>query len=247
MHKTVARHLARYPSMPVSEHFKELLQVELDMGPALRTSMSMNKNTTGPGPSPLSSARPPSSSCITIEAAGAAMRIHNSVGKAGQVTHGWRQKAEDGLWLASAFFIIFYGDFHSNFFSLLTSDPRIARVPLLYGTACLLLNCMILLFFLVVHAQLKRPSLKKKKQHEEYITAAASTVFTGLGFAAFVMLSIALWPVWYILTFPLLFTLFMALVVLSSYALPLPLPWSSLLQEPAAAAYGDVCNFTFQA
>ncbi|MCO5582886.1 hypothetical protein L7F22_036787 [Adiantum nelumboides] len=247
MHKTVARHLARYPSMPVSQHFKELLQVELDMGPALRTSiysssMSMIKNTTGPGPSPLSSARPPINSCITIEAAGAAMHIHNSVGKAGQVTYGWRQKAEDGLWLASAFFIIFYGDFHSNFFSLLTSDPRIARAPLLYGTACLLLNCMILLFFLVAHTQLKRPSLKK--QHEEYITAAASTVFTGLGFAAFVMLSIALWPVWYILTFPLLFTLFMALVVLSSYALPLPLPWSSL-REPAAAA--AACNFSFQA
>lgn len=132
-----------------------------------------------------------------------------------------RQKAEDALWLASAFFILFYGDFRSNFFSLLASDPRIPRAPLVYGMACMLINCIMLVLFFMTHPQLKRSSLKKQ---EEYISAAASSVFALLGLAAFVMLSIALWPVWYILTFPLLFTLFMAMVVVSSYTLP----WSSV-------------------
>ncbi|KAI5068958.1 hypothetical protein GOP47_0015259 [Adiantum capillus-veneris] len=231
--------ITRYPSMPASQQFRDLLQVELDIGPALRSC--------GPGPSPLSSttSSPPTNSCITIAAAAAGDQLHSQVGTKGQ-GYLWRQKAEDGLWLASAFFILFFGDFRSNFFSLLASDPRIARAPLLYGTACLLVNCMILLLFLVAQPQLKRSSMKIMLVQEEYITAAASTVFTALGFAAFVMLSIALWPVWYILTFPLLFTLFMALVVLSSYALP----WGSLVLMQEPPAHKDVwslANVSFKA
>eukprot|EP00249_Psilotum_nudum_P014700 c24955_g1_i3 orf=396-707(+) len=39
----------------------------------------------------------------------------------------WRHRLENLLWIASAIFIIYYGDFRSNLFSLLVSDSRIRR------------------------------------------------------------------------------------------------------------------------
>eukprot|EP00250_Pteridium_aquilinum_P009586 c18772_g1_i1 orf=74-682(+) len=172
--------------------FKDILHVELDIGPVVCSR-------AGPGPSPLSS---PLSSSLCLGG--------------GEFSSGsWRHGVEDVLWLASAFFILFYGDFRSNFFSVLASDPRIRRAPLLYGLVCLVMDSCMMLLFLTV-----QPQLKQAKRL--YNTAAASTIFTVVGVAAFVMLSIALWPVWYILTIPLLFTLFMASMVLISY----PLSWS---------------------
>lgn len=140
----------------------------------------------------------------------------------------WRQKVEDGLWLASACFILFYGDFRSNFFSLLASDTRIRRAPLVYGVACLLLDCCIMLLFLAASCY----SPPRKDNH-----AAAFTMFAFLGVAAFAMLSIALWPVWYILTIPLLFTLFMALVVLMSYVVSWSVDAANASKDSRPLAY----------
>lgn len=124
----------------------------------------------------------------------------------------WKQKAEDVLWLASAFFILYYGDFRSNFFSLLANDPRIWRPPLHIALGCLLLDFFILLYLAIW--------LRITQEKLDLITASAIQAPTIVAFAAFILLSIALWPVWNILTVPMLFTLFMALVVVVLNVLP---------------------------
>lgn len=42
-------------------------------------------------------------------------------------TRTWVQVLENLLWIASAVFIIYYGDWHSNFIYLLLHDNRIRR------------------------------------------------------------------------------------------------------------------------
>lgn len=124
----------------------------------------------------------------------------------------WKQKAEDVLWLASAFFILYYGDFRSNFFSLLANDPRIWRPPLHIALGCLLSDFFMLLYLAIW--------LRITQQKLDLTTASAIQAPTIVAFAAFILLSIALWPVWNILTVPMLFTLFMALVVVVLNVLP---------------------------
>lgn len=40
----------------------------------------------------------------------------------------WRRVVENSLWLSAASYILYYGDSHSNFFTVLTSNPRIVRL-----------------------------------------------------------------------------------------------------------------------
>lgn len=43
------------------------------------------------------------------------------------MTRTWVEVVENFLWIASAIFIIYYGDRHSNFIFLLSHDDRIRR------------------------------------------------------------------------------------------------------------------------
>lgn len=52
---------------------------------------------------------------------------HHPVPSQSQRRLSWRHKVEDCLWLASAFFILYYGDFRSDFFTLLANDVRVWR------------------------------------------------------------------------------------------------------------------------
>ncbi|KAH7290544.1 hypothetical protein KP509_30G053100 [Ceratopteris richardii] len=187
-------HLQHHPS-------KEFLQVELDIAPL---ASSRNGQTLGPSPLSVSSlnflsARPTANlaAVSTSSLSAYASELQGCRSRYGLS----RQKAEDALWLASAFFILFYGDFRSNFFSLLASDPRISRVPLFYGMGCLLINCMMMLLVLLAYPLLQR---SRWKNYGEYFSAVISSTFILIGIAAFFMLSMALWPVWHVLTFPLL-------------------------------------------
>lgn len=125
----------------------------------------------------------------------------------------WRQKAEDCLWLASALFILYFGDFRSNFFTLLANDVRVWRPPFHMGLGCLLLDsCMVMLAMAIdVQGQGARGQL----QAPSVIQAV-----TLIGSLAFILISVALWPIWNVLTVPMLFTLFMALMVVAPYFLP---------------------------
>jgi hypothetical protein len=39
----------------------------------------------------------------------------------------WRRAVENSLWLTAASFVLYYGDGHANFFSVLISNPRVIR------------------------------------------------------------------------------------------------------------------------
>ncbi|CAM8923204.1 unnamed protein product [Rhodiola kirilowii] len=55
----------------------------------------------------------------------------------------WVDVLENALWIASAAFIIYYGDTHSNFIYLLWHDDRIRRLPLYLGLVVVLVNTII--------------------------------------------------------------------------------------------------------
>ncbi|BBN01534.1 hypothetical protein MPTK1_2g08160 [Marchantia polymorpha subsp. ruderalis] len=127
----------------------------------------------------------------------------------------WRRVVENSLWLSAASYILYYGDSHSNFFTVLTSNPRIVRRPFFVGLICVGINTLIF-FYLAVWLR----HVKKKDDDWEEIAPGAIPTATILGVAAFLMFIFALWPVWGFLTIPLLVTLFMAFVIISPYLPP---------------------------
>eukprot|EP00250_Pteridium_aquilinum_P006589 c16478_g1_i2 orf=540-1193(-) len=145
------------------------------------------------GPSPLSS-------CTSTASA-------SSIAPQSQPRISWRHRVEDCLWLASAFFILYYGDFHSDFFTLLANDARVHRTPLHMGLACLMLDCCMVMLYIALSLQAQE---KSRLQAPGVIQAV-----TMLGSLAFILMSIALWPIWSFLTIPMLFTLFMAFTVVA--------------------------------
>lgn len=120
----------------------------------------------------------------------------------------WVEVVENVLWIASAIFIVYFGDWHSNLIYLLWHDGRIRRVPLYLGMFAVGLNLLIFLYTSMMAWRIKRFDEKW-----ELAGIAALPYVTLLGLVAFCLLSFALWPVWSFLTLPLLFTLFMACMV----------------------------------
>ncbi|KAL8152544.1 hypothetical protein V2J09_010304 [Rumex salicifolius] len=52
----------------------------------------------------------------------------------------WVEVLENVVWIASALFILYFGDWHYNFIHLLLHDERIRRTPLYLGLLGVLLN-----------------------------------------------------------------------------------------------------------
>lgn len=133
-----------------------------------------------------------------------------------QLTRSWTQIIEDLLWIVSSIFILYYGDGNSNFLYLLWHDHRIKRMGLYIGMGGLSLNCMMVLYMSMM-------AWKVSKCGEKW--DIISTASSGLPFVVFVgvtsfcLLSFALWPIWSLLTLPLLFTLFMTGVVTTPYVI----------------------------
>lgn len=123
----------------------------------------------------------------------------------------WVEVLENVVWIASALFIIYFGDWHHNFIHLVLHDERIRRTPLYLGLVGVLLN--VAYFF---YASLSTWGVKKYNEKWEVLGDYALQ-FVTLGFMTFCLLTLALWPIWKFLTLPLVFTLFMACMVLSPY------------------------------
>lgn len=129
-------------------------------------------------------------------------------------TRTWVEIVENLLWLASAVFIVYYGDQRSNFIFLLLHDDRIRRMPLYLGMLGVSLN---IIFFL--YTSLLIWGVRKSSEKWEISSTAALPFITVLGLISFCLFCFALWPIWSFLTLPLVFTLFMACMVILPYLL----------------------------
>ncbi|MCO5562062.1 hypothetical protein L7F22_015688 [Adiantum nelumboides] len=169
----------------------------------------------------------------------------------------WRLIAEDCLWLASAAFILYYGDFRSDFFSILAHDARILRTPLRMGLACSMLHgCVVMLFVAMqmstnstmqqsaFEGQTSRRRTRLKynancnvEYHDQVQLQGVDPIVVmqvamlAIGSTAFILMCITLWPVWSFLTIPMLFTLLMALTVVAPYIYILILACSSKAKD----------------
>ncbi|KAK9269265.1 hypothetical protein L1049_001035 [Liquidambar formosana] len=126
----------------------------------------------------------------------------------------WTEVLENVLWIASAAFVIYFGDRNSNLIYLLWHDDRIRRVPLYLGMVGVSLNVVI--FF---YTNMLAWGVKKFGEKWEVLSPSALPFVTLLGLVSFCLFSFALWPIWSFLTLPLLFTLFMAFMVVTPYTM----------------------------
>lgn len=113
-------------------------------------------------------------------------------------TRTWIEVVENFLWIASALFIIYYGDRHYNFIFLLWHDDRIRRIPLYMGMLGIGLN---VLFFL--YTSMLAWGIRKSNEKWEISSVAALPFITVLGLISFCLFSYALWPIWGFFTLPL--------------------------------------------
>ncbi|KAK8523505.1 hypothetical protein V6N13_113450 [Hibiscus sabdariffa] len=124
-------------------------------------------------------------------------------------TRTWTEILETVLWVASALFIIYFGDRHSNLIYLLWLDERIRRMPLYLGLIGITLNVA-----LFIYTSMLSWSVRRFDEKWELLSVISLPFLTLLGLVSFCLLCFALWPIWGFLTLPLLFTLFMAGLVL---------------------------------
>uniref|UniRef100_A0A2P2IRF9 Transmembrane protein 128-like n=1 Tax=Rhizophora mucronata TaxID=61149 RepID=A0A2P2IRF9_RHIMU len=116
---------------------------------------------------------------------------------------------ENSLWIASAVFIVYFGDRHSNLIYILWHDERIRRLPLYVGMICVGLNVVIFLY-----TSMFSWSVRRFDEKWELSSVSALPLLTLLGLLSFCLFSFALWPIWSFLTLPLLFTLYMSCLVI---------------------------------
>lgn len=124
----------------------------------------------------------------------------------------WTEVLENVLWIASAVFIIYFGDQHSNLIYLLWHDDRIRRVPLYFGMVGVGLNVVIFCYTSFLAWR-----VNKFGEKWEVLSPSLLPFVTLLAIISFCLFSFALWPIWSFLTLPLLFTLFMSCMVISPY------------------------------
>ncbi|KAF7806370.1 transmembrane protein 128-like [Senna tora] len=132
----------------------------------------------------------------------------------------WIEILENFLWLASAAFIIYFGDRRSNLIYLLFHDDRIRRLPLYLGMIGVGLNALIFIYTSILAWSVRRLDEKWGLKKWEVTSVTALPFVTVFGLISFCLIldtfrfTFALWPVWSFLTLPLLFTLFMASMVI---------------------------------
>lgn len=123
----------------------------------------------------------------------------------------WFEVVENALWIASASFIVYFGDRHSNLVYILWHDTRIKRTPLYLGLVGFLLNGAYFFYTCI-------STWGVRKYNEKWDVVGDSALrFVSLGLISFTLFTIALWPIWSFLTVPLVFTLLMASMVVSPY------------------------------
>ncbi|KAD6454614.1 hypothetical protein R6Q59_016322 [Mikania micrantha] len=127
-------------------------------------------------------------------------------------TRTWIEVLENVLWIASAVFIIYLGDWHYNLIYILFHDGRIRRTPLYFGLFGVSLNVG---FF--VYTSMLVWGVRKSSERWELSSTDALPYVTTVGLVSFCLFCFALWPIWSFLTLPLVFTLFMAGMVILPY------------------------------
>ncbi|XP_020271357.1 uncharacterized protein LOC109846501 isoform X2 [Asparagus officinalis] len=121
----------------------------------------------------------------------------------------WPELAENLVWVLSAVFIIYFGDWEVNMISLLWADARIRRAALHLGLASAILNVGV-----VVYTTYFLSSCPPKSSEKSEVLSSAAPLLIVLGFISFCLLSYALWPIWNVLTIPLLVTFSLMLLFL---------------------------------
>ncbi|KAL0729646.1 hypothetical protein Bca4012_025739 [Brassica carinata] len=111
----------------------------------------------------------------------------------------WVEVLENVLWIASAVFIVYFGDMHSNMIYILLHDARIKRMPLYLGMVGIAVNIMI-----IIYESMLSWSMRRFDEKWELWSISALPFITLLGIISFCLLSFALWPIWGFLTLPLL-------------------------------------------
>ncbi|KAK7347495.1 hypothetical protein VNO80_22026 [Phaseolus coccineus] len=129
----------------------------------------------------------------------------------------WIEMLENFLWLASAAFILYFGDQQSNMIHLLCHDNRIRRLPLYLGMIGVGLNTIIFIYTTFLAWSARRFDENWGLKKWEITTLSVLPFATVFGIISFCLFSFALWPIWSFLTLPLLFTLFMACMVVIPY------------------------------
>ncbi|XP_076919189.1 uncharacterized protein LOC143579898 [Bidens hawaiensis] len=127
-------------------------------------------------------------------------------------TRTWIEVLENVIWLGSAVFIIYLGDWHSNLIYILIHDGRIKRIPLYLGLFGVSLNVA---YF--VYTSMLVFGVRKSSERWEFSSIDALPYLTTVGLLSFCLFCFALWPIWSFLTLPLVFTLFMAGMVILPY------------------------------
>ncbi|KAM0003891.1 putative transmembrane protein [Helianthus debilis subsp. tardiflorus] len=127
-------------------------------------------------------------------------------------TRTWTEVLENVLWFVSASLIIYLGDWHSNLIYILFHDGRIRRIPLYLGLFGVSLNVV---YF--VYTSMLAWGVRKSSERWELSSTDALPYVTIVGLVSFCFFCFALWPIWSFLTLPLVFTLFMACMVILPY------------------------------
>ncbi|KAM7265621.1 hypothetical protein ACFE04_003304 [Oxalis oulophora] len=92
----------------------------------------------------------------------------------------WLENLENVLWIASALFVVYYGDRHFNLVYLLWHDQRIRRMPLYFGMAGVSLNIMIFFYTSMISW-----SVRRFDEKWELSSLSALPYVTLLGLASF--------------------------------------------------------------
>lgn len=103
----------------------------------------------------------------------------------------WLEIVENVIWIASAIFIIYFGDRRSNLIYLLWHDERIRRLPLYLGMVGVGLNILIFLYTIMFAW-----SVRRFDEKWELSSISTLPLVTLLGLVSFCLFSFSLWPIW---------------------------------------------------
>ncbi|XP_071090062.1 transmembrane protein 128-like [Haliotis cracherodii] len=109
------------------------------------------------------------------------------------------------LWLMAGVAVFYF----SEIVLVIRYDPRVDRLWFNIGSVLMGINICIAMFLVVYLSYIKKISADDWERHYPALIPIATAAFIFGG----ICLSVGLWPVWGLLTVPILFTMFMSFVV----------------------------------
>ena len=111
------------------------------------------------------------------------------------------------FWMVAAWMVFDYSDFPN----VIVNDARIKSTFLKVGASLVSINLLVGVYLVVYLSYIRGKKDWTSHTHPALIPLATLCFCVGMG-----LCTIALWPVWGFLTMPILFTLFMGLVMLAT-------------------------------